>query len=57
MDELLLDKLPESLDEAQRRRRVSYMLTKLRKTGRIRNEGSDRAPRWVLSNPADSPAH
>lgn len=49
LDELLLDKLPESLAVAQRKRRISYLLTKLRQAGRIRNTGSDRHPQWVLS--------
>ncbi len=52
LDELLLDKLPESLGRHQRKRRISYLLTKLRTAGRIHNAGSDAQPNWVLSNPA-----
>jgi ATP-dependent DNA helicase RecG len=52
LDELLLDKLPESLGRHQRKRRISYLLTKLRTTGRIHNAGSDAQPNWVLSSPA-----
>jgi ATP-dependent DNA helicase RecG len=50
VDELLLGKLSDRLGETQKKRRVSYLLTKLRSTGRIRNAGSDAQPRWVLSN-------
>lgn len=48
LDELLLDKLPERLSAAQRKRKVSYLLTKLRAAGRIHNFGSDTAPAWRL---------
>lgn len=57
LDDLLLDKLPESLSPEQRRRRVSYLLTKLRQQGSIRNEGNDRSPRWVLANPVEHATH
>ncbi|OGQ96832.1 MAG: hypothetical protein A2521_04870 [Deltaproteobacteria bacterium RIFOXYD12_FULL_57_12] len=48
INRLLLDKLPEVLDDAQKRNRIHYLLGKLATEGRIRNEGSRKFPRWVL---------
>lgn len=48
LDELLLNKLPDSLDAKQKKSKVSYLLTQLRTKGRIENLGSDTKPRWVL---------
>lgn len=50
IDRLLLDKLPEVLDEAQKHNRIHYLLGKLAQKGQIRNEGSRKFPRWVLMN-------
>lgn len=50
LDELLLDKLPERLTDKQKRRRVSYLTTKLREGSVIRNAGSDADPWWVLDD-------
>lgn len=49
IDGLLLKKLSEALDDAQKRSKISNLLTKLRRAGRIRNEGPRKAPRWVLA--------
>ena len=48
IDRLLLDKLPEVLDDGQKENRIHNLLGKLAKQGQIRNEGSRRCPRWVL---------
>ena len=48
IDELLLGKLGDRLDDEQKRRKVGYLLTRLRRANRIRNAGSRKAPRWVL---------
>jgi ATP-dependent DNA helicase RecG len=48
IDRLLLDKLPEVLDDAQKENRIHNLLGKLAKQGQIRNDGSRKCPRWVL---------
>ncbi|MBV5275050.1 MAG: putative DNA binding domain-containing protein [Lamprocystis purpurea] len=48
IDRLLLDKLPEVLDDGQKENRIHNLLGKLAKQGQIRNAGSRRCPRWVL---------
>jgi ATP-dependent DNA helicase RecG len=50
INQLLLDKLPEMLDEAQKQNRIHNLLRKLAKEGQLRNEGSRKFPRWVLMN-------
>lgn len=47
IDRLLLDKLPEVLDEAQKRNRVKNLLSQLVEAGLIRNQGSRRYPQWA----------
>jgi ATP-dependent DNA helicase RecG len=48
-NKLLLDKLSDALDEPQKLRKVSRLLTRLRQQGTIENRGSDTAPRWQLT--------
>ena len=48
IDDLLLEKLGDRLDESQKRNKVALLLTRLRRARRIRNAGSRKAPRWVL---------
>lgn len=48
IDRLLMDKLPEVLDEEQKKNRIHYLLGKLAKEGRIRNEGGRKFSSWVL---------
>jgi ATP-dependent DNA helicase RecG len=50
IDRLLLDQLPEELDIAQKQNRIHYLLGKLVKQKKIRNEGTRKFPRWVLMN-------
>jgi ATP-dependent DNA helicase RecG len=48
VDELLASKLPDRLSPEQKARKVHNLLQELRRGGRIRNEGSRHAPKWVL---------
>ena len=49
INNLLWDKLSEALDSEQKWNKISNLLTKLRRAGRIRNAGSRRAPKWKLA--------
>jgi len=49
IDKLLLNKLSDALDEEQKRKKVANLLTKLRRSGVIRNDGPRKAPAWVLA--------
>ncbi|MBB6005129.1 RNA-binding domain-containing protein [Arcicella rosea] len=48
VDELLWNKLPEWMDEKQKKIKITNLLAELRSIGKIRNEGSDTKPKWVL---------
>jgi ATP-dependent DNA helicase RecG len=50
IESLLLDKLGDRLDDAQKRNKISLLLTRLRRGRRIRNVGTRKSSRWVLSN-------
>lgn len=51
IDKLLLDKLSDALDENQKRNKVRNTLFEMsRKDNSIKNIGSQRKPKWVLSN-------
>lgn len=49
VDKLLLPKLSEVLSDEQKQNKVSNLLTKLRRNGRIRNTGSRGHPVWQLA--------
>jgi ATP-dependent DNA helicase RecG len=50
IDRLLLSKLPDILDEKQKLEKINNLLNEMsRRNKTIRNSGSDRKPRWVLS--------
>ena len=49
IDRLLWGKLSEALDEEQKSHKISNLITKLRRAGRIRNTGSRKAPQWRLA--------
>ena len=51
IDDLLLGKLGDRLNDEQKRRKIGHLLTRLRRARRIRNAGSRKAPRWVLDAP------
>ncbi len=49
IDKLLLDKLSSALDNEQKKKKIANLLTKLRRSGKIRNNGSKKAPQWQLA--------
>ncbi|MFA5078004.1 MAG: RNA-binding domain-containing protein [Dehalococcoidia bacterium] len=46
INELLLNKLPDWMNDKQRQTKISNLLAELRKTGQIQNSGSDKRPVW-----------
>lgn len=49
IDKLLWKKLSDALDDEQKSNKVANLLTNLRRSGRIRNTGSRKAPQWELA--------
>ena len=49
LDEFLLDKLSEALSPEEKYRKLSSLLTKLRRQGRIVNTGSRKKSKWTLA--------
>jgi len=49
LDKLLWKKLPDWMDEKQRKIRIKNLIAELRKSGKIKNEGVDAKPKWVLA--------
>ena len=49
INQLLLPKLSDALDEQQKTNKINNLLTKLRRNGNIKNQGVDSAPRWCLA--------
>ncbi len=48
IDELLWSKLPDWMNDKQRKIKVNNLIARLRKDDKIKNAGSDTKPRWVL---------
>ncbi|MCL2072548.1 MAG: putative DNA binding domain-containing protein [Marinilabiliaceae bacterium] len=48
IDELLWDKLPEEMDDKQRKIRITNFVSKLRKMKVIKNIGTDKNSQWVF---------
>lgn len=48
IDELLLDILPNWMDERQKKIKVNNLISEFSRKGKIQNEGSDAKPKWVL---------
>lgn len=48
IDELLWNKLPEWMDEKQRKNKVSNLITECRQTKKITNSGTYTSSKWVL---------
>lgn len=48
IDELLWNKLPEWMDEKQKKIKINNLLSEMRKKKRIINEGTDTKPNWML---------
>ena len=53
IDAFLADKLSDALNDYQKSRKIGNLLTNLRRSGVIRNHGSDRAPEWRLVDNAE----
>lgn len=49
IDNLLMDKLSSALDHEQKKKKIGNLLTKLRRSGKIRNDGPKKAPKWILA--------
>jgi len=49
INQLLMDKLSDALDDKQKSNKISSLLTRLRRRGMIVNTGSDTAPCWRLT--------
>lgn len=48
IDDLLWNKLPDWMNDTQRKHKVGNLLGELRRSGLIRNAGSMKFPSWVL---------
>jgi ATP-dependent DNA helicase RecG len=48
IDELLWKKLPDWMEDKQRKTKVTNLLSELRMNKRIRNSGNDAKPNWVI---------
>jgi len=49
VDELLWSKLPEWMDEKQKKNKIKNLLSELRISGKIKNDGTDTKPKWINS--------
>ena len=47
IDRLIMDKLPEILNQKQKINKITNLLSAMRLTNLIENQGSDRKPRWM----------
>ena len=50
IDELLWQKLPEWMEDKQKKIKVNNLIAELRRKERVKNTGSDVRPKWVLIN-------
>lgn len=50
VDDLLWNKLPEWMDEKQKKIKVNHLLSELREKDKIKNIGSFRKPKWILTD-------
>lgn len=51
IDELLWKKLPDWMDDKQKKIKINNLLSELRKKNKIENKGTFKMPKWVLINP------
>jgi ATP-dependent DNA helicase RecG len=54
IDELLWTKLPEWMNDHQKKVKINNLLSEMRKKSLIRNEGSDSKPHWKLDKEEDN---
>lgn len=50
LDTLLWHKLPEWMNDEQRKNKITNLLAELRRTGKIQNQGTFAKPRWILTS-------
>ncbi len=50
VEKLLLNKLSNILSDVQKSKKISNLMTKLRRAGHIKNTGSNKAPKWEIAN-------
>lgn len=50
IDELLWNKLPEWMNEKQKKNKINNLLSELRRRDKIENKGTYKMPKWVLIN-------
>ncbi|MGO7338076.1 RNA-binding domain-containing protein [Rhizobium leguminosarum] len=50
INELLWDKLSDALNESQKDNKIGNLLSHLRKSGRIQNDGSRTSPKWRITD-------
>lgn len=50
IDELLWNKLPDWMDDKQRKIKVNNLISECRRNGKIINSGSDAQSKWILLN-------
>jgi len=48
IDDFLRDKLSDALNNYQKSRKIGNLLTNMRRSGKIRNYGSNKSPKWRL---------
>jgi ATP-dependent DNA helicase RecG len=48
IDELLWKKLPDWMNDKQKKIKINNLISELRKAGKIKNDGNDKKPIWVL---------
>jgi ATP-dependent DNA helicase RecG len=53
INKFIFSKLSDVLDDEQKNHKVSNMLSNLRRSGKIQNDGSDRSPKWRLKENAE----
>lgn len=49
IDDFLLEKLGAALNSEQKTTKISNLLTSLRRAGKIENQGSRKAPKWLIA--------
>ena len=50
-NDLLQNKIPEWIDDKQRKIKINNLFSELRRKNSIQNNGSDSEPKWVLKTP------
>jgi ATP-dependent DNA helicase RecG len=48
-DELLWNKLPQWMDDKQKKIKISHLITELSYNSKIKNDGIKSKPKWVLT--------